>query len=235
MGEKGGRMARGRRVDVGGEIYHALNRANFRSRLFKRDGHYRDFLGIVERALAFVPMRILAYCLMPNHWHLVLQPRADGDLGRFLQRITMTHTQRYHAQNQTVGYGHIYQGRYKSLLVESDRHFLALVRYVERNARRAGLVQKAEEWPWSSVHVRVYGTAEQRQLLSPWPVREPRDYRRWLNQAQPREEIEKIRDAIQRNRPYGSEKWLAKTVAQYGLESTVRNPWRPGKGSEKGS
>ena len=80
-------------MDVRGEIYHVLNRANFRSRLFKTPAHYQDFLAIVEEGLTFVPMRILAYCLMPNHWHLVLQPRADGDLSKFLRRITLTHTQ----------------------------------------------------------------------------------------------------------------------------------------------
>jgi putative transposase len=119
-------------------IYHVLNRANFRSRLFRETAHYEDFLGIVEEGLNFVPMRILAYCLMPNHWHLVLYPRADGDLSKFMQRITLTHTQRYHAQTRTAGYGHIYQGRYKSLPVETGQHFLTLVRYVERNAQRAG-------------------------------------------------------------------------------------------------
>ena len=228
-------MSRVQRMDVGGEIYHALNRANFRSRLFKADAHYQDFLGIVEEVLQWVSMRILAYCLMPNHWHLVVQPRADGDLARFMQRVTMTHTQRYHARARTVGYGHLYQGRYKSLPVESDRHFLALVRYVERNAKRAALVKKAEDWPWSSVHVRLYGNAEQKKLLSPWPVPQPRDYLKWLNHSQPKEEIENIRYAIKRNRPYGSEKWVAKAVTQFGLESTLRNPWRPGKESGKGS
>ena len=228
-------MSRVRRVDVGGEIYHVLNRANFRSRLFKTDRHYQDFLGIVEEAMEFVPMRILAYCLMPNHWHLVLYPRADGDLAKFLQRVTMTHTQRYHARTRTVGYGHVYQGRYKSLLVESDAHFLTLVRYVERNAKRAALVKKAEDWPWSSVHARVYGKAEQKKILSPWPVPEPPDYRQWLNHSQAQEEIEKIHYAIKRSRPYGSEKWVPKAVARFGLESTLRNPWRPGKGSGKGS
>ena len=117
-----------RRVDVGGMIYHALNRANFRSRLFQRAAHYQDFLAILEESLKFVPMRILAYCLMPNHWHLVLYPRADGDLSKFLQRITLTHTQRYHSKTRTAGYGPVYQGRYKSLPVESDRHFLTPVR-----------------------------------------------------------------------------------------------------------
>ena len=222
-------------MDVGGAVYHVLNRANFRSRLFRAETHYRDFLAILEESLAVVPMRILAYCLMPNHWHLVLYPRADGDLSRFMQRLTLTHTQRYHARTRTIGYGHIYQGRYKSLPVERGGHFLTLVRYVERNAKRAALVAKAEDWPWSSVHVRIYGTAEQRKILSPWPVPEPPDYGKWLNHSQGKEEIEKIRYAIQRSWPYGSEKWVAKAVARFGLESTLRNPWRPAKGGQKGS
>jgi putative transposase len=217
-------------VDVGGEIYHALNRANFRSRLFRAGAHYQDFLGMVEEAWALVPMRILAYSLMPNHWHLVLHPRAEGDLARFLQRLTPTHTQRYNARTRTVGYGHLYQGRYKSLPVERDDHFLALVRYVERNAQRAALVKKAEDWPWSSAHVRLYGNEQQKQLLSPWPVASPHPYRVWLNQSQGKEEIANIRYALKRSRPYGSEKWVCKAVARFGLESTLRNPWRPGEG-----
>jgi putative transposase len=212
-------------------VYHVWNRANFRSRLFRNPSHYQAFLGIVEESRNFVPMRILAYCLMPNHWHLVLYPRADGDLARFIQRVTMTHTQRYHAKSRTVGYGHVYQGRYKSLLVESDSHFLALVRYVERNARRAGLVPRAEDWRWSSVHVRLYGSDQEKKTLSGWPVPEPPDYLKWLNHGQGKEEIAEIRRAIQRSRPYGSEKWVAKAVRRFGLGSTTRNPGRPPKGS----
>ncbi len=224
-------MGRVRRVDVGGVVYHAWNRANFRSALFKQGAHYADFLAIVKESLDFVPMRILAYCLMPNHWHLVLHPRADGDLSKFLQRITLTHTQRYHAQSRTVGYGHVYQGRYKSLPVEQDAHFLALVRYVERNAQRAGLVSRAEDWPWSSVHVRGCGKEEAGKLLSPWPVPEPPQYLQWLNRSQPKEEIEKIRFALTRSRPYGSEKWVSRAVAQFGLENTMRQRGRPRKGT----
>ena len=224
-------MGRARRVDVGGMIYHALNRANFRSRLFRETAHYEDFLGIVEESLNFVPMRILAYCLMPNHWHLVLYPRADGDLSQFLRRLTLTHTQRYHARTRTVGYGHVYQGRYKSLLVESDRHFLTLVRYVERNAKRAGLVKKAEDWPWSSAHARLGGNEKHKRLLSPWPMGEPRRYREWLNQSPGEEEIENIRSAIKKSRPYGSEQWLRKAVGRFALENTMRNRGRPRNGS----
>src|SRR5208283_4328470 len=224
-------MGRARRVDVGGMIYHALNRANFRSRLFRETAHYEDFLGILEESLNFVPMRILAYCLMPNHWHLVLYPRADGDLSQFLRRLTLTHTQRYHARMRTAGYGHVYQGRYKSLLVEPGRHFRTLVRYVERNAQRAGLVKRAEDWPWSSAHARLRGNEKHKKLLTPWPLAEPRHYREWLNRSQGKEEIEKIRYAIKRSRPYGSEKWVSRAVAQFGLENTMRSSGRPRNGS----
>ena len=224
-------MGRVSRVDAGEMVYHAWNRANFRSALFKTEKHYQDFLAIMEESLAVVPIRILAYCLMPNHWHLVLYPRAQGDLSKFMQRITLTHTQRYHARTRTVGYGHVYQGRYKSLPVEMGGHFMTLVRYVERNAKRAALVQKAEDWPWCSVHVRLYGTEEQKKLLSPWPLAEPKEYVQWLNQSQPKEEIENIRYAIKRSRPYGSEGWVSQAVAQFGLETTMRNPWRPNKGT----
>ena len=100
---------------------------------------------------------------------------------------------------------------------------------MERNAQRSGLVEKAEDWPWSSVYARLYG--DEKQLLSLWPVAEPKDYVPWLNHPQPREEIENIRCAIKRSRPYGSEAWVSKAVAQFGLENTIRNPWRPEKGT----
>jgi putative transposase len=138
---------------------------------------------------------------------------------------------RYHAKGQTLGYGHIYQGRYKSLPVEMGGHFMTLVRYVERNAKRAGLAPRAEDWPWSSVHVRLFGKAEEKQMLSPWPVLEPPDYLKWLNHSQGKEEIAEIRQAIKRSRPYGSQNWTAKAVRQFGLESTTRSRGRPQKGS----
>jgi putative transposase len=120
---------------------------------------------------------------------------------------------------------------YKSPRVESDRHFLTLVRYVERNAKRAAPLKKAEDWPSCSAHARLRGNAKQKKLLSPSPLAEPRHYREWLNQSQGEEEIENIRYAIKKSRPYGSEEWVAKAVAQFGLENTTRNRGRPRNGS----
>lgn len=224
-------MGRVTRLDVGNLVYHVLNRANFRSKLFSKDKHYQGFLDILKEAMDFVPMRILAYCLMPNHWHLVLYPRQDGDLSKFMQRVTLTHTQRYHATTNTIGYGHIYQGRYKSFPVQKDDHFLILARYVERNAKRASLVKKAEDWKWSSAHARLYGSEEQKKILSSWPVEKPDDYLDWINQPQPKEEIENISYALKRSRPYGSANWISATVKKFDLENTLRDPWRPKKGT----
>jgi putative transposase len=115
--------------------------------------------------------------------------------------------------------------------VEPGQPFLTLVRYVERNAKRAALVKRAEEWPWCSAYARVHGTPKERKLLSPWPVAEPDHYLRWLNQAQGKEEIENLRYALKRSRPYGSEEWVSRAVAQFNLENTLRNPGRPKNGT----
>ena len=224
-------MGRAYRVDVGDTVYHVINRANFRSKLFTASTPYGAFLDILVEALEVVPMRIVAYCLMPNHWHLILYPKRAGDLSRFMQRVTLTHTQRYHAKTKTAGYGHIYQGRYKSIPVQQDKYFWILVRYVERNAKRAGLVNRAEDWPWSSLHTRLHETAQHKKLLSPWPVEEPANYVAWVNQAEPKEDISAIRYAIKRNRPYGSDQWVGAAVKKFGLQSTMRDPWRPKKGT----
>ncbi len=121
-------------------------------------------------------MRLLAYCLMPNHFHLLLWPREDGDLSQFMRWLTVTHTQRWHAHHRTAGTGHLYQGRFKSFPVESDDNFLTVCRYVERNAVRANLVERAEDWRWGSLSARRAKADEERPQLAPWPIARPRDW-----------------------------------------------------------
>jgi putative transposase len=105
-------MGRPLRIAPGGLVYHVLNRANGRQRLFDDDGDYDAFERVLAPACERVSMRLLAYCVMPNHWHLVVWPQHDGDLSRFMSWVTLTHTQRWHAYRQTVGTGHLYQGRF---------------------------------------------------------------------------------------------------------------------------
>ena len=106
-----------------------------------------------------LPMRVLAWCVMSNHWHLVLWPRGDGDLSEFMRWLTVTHTQRWHAAHHTSGTGPLYQGRFKSFPIQEDDHLLTVLRYVERNPLRANLVKRADEWRWSSLWHRVHGAA----------------------------------------------------------------------------
>jgi len=215
-------MGRAKRIDLGDYVYHIINRANARMPIFFEEKDYLLFEDILREGVKKYDMRLLAYHLMPNHFHLVLYPKIEGDIQKFMQWITLTHTQRWHAHYKSIGYGHLYQGRYRSFPVQRDEHFLQLVRYVERNAKRAALVQKAQDWSWSSLNRREFGTEEQKKLLSTWPVAPDKDYLQWVNEPQPKEEVEVIRYAIQRGRPYGNDIWLAKTVQRLGLETTVR-------------
>lgn len=207
-------------------VYHVINRANGRMTIFRKDKDYEAFEKILVEAKKKYPMRIVAYCLMPNHWHLMLYPQGNDDLSNFMRWITLTHTQRWHAHYRNIGSGHLYQGRYKSFPVQKDEYFLQLVRYVERNAKRAALVKRAENWRWSSLYHREHNTKQQ-HILNAWPVKPDHDYLKWVNTPQPKEEIETIRYHIQRGRPYGQETWMQKTAKQLGLESTFRNRGRP--------
>jgi putative transposase len=206
-------------------VFHALNRGVGRMKIFSKDQDYVAFEEAVEETRHLCPMRILAFCLMPNHWHFVLWPEHDGDLSAFLQRLTNTHTQRWQRAHNRVGYGHLYQGRFKSFPVESDDHFYAVARYVERNALRANLVERAENWRWGSLWRRVHEVRS--PFLEAWPLPEPGEWRKWVNQPQTEAEVEAIRRCVQRGSPFGGETWVEQTARALGLESTLRPRGRP--------
>lgn len=220
-------MPRVKRTDVGEYVYHVINRANARVQIFDNNNDYQLFENILEEAVEKFDMRFLSYCIMPNHWHLVLYPKNDGDLARFMGWLTNTHTRRWHTEKGTIGQGHLYQGRYKSFLCQDDNHFLTLARYVERNAKKANLVEKAEDWRWSSVWRRENRTIEKKQFLSTWPVSAPKDYLNWLNQAQTIEEEEAIERSITKGNPYGGDGWVDSVVKKFGLGQTLRIIGRP--------
>jgi putative transposase len=195
--------------------------------LFDKDGDYQAFERVLQAALVKHPTRLLSYCLMPNHWHLVLWPRRDGELTAFVRWLTHTHTMRWHAHYHTGGTGHLYQGRYKAFPVEGDDHLYAVLRYVERNPLRANLVRKAEAWRWSSLWQRLHEGALLRELLHPWPVPEPADWLAWVQAAQTEAELEALRRSVVRGSPFGTPAWQQRTVKRLGLEWTVRPRGRP--------
>jgi putative transposase len=224
-------MGRPKRAARGGLIYHVLNRANARMGIFKKDADYEAFERIVADAVERTEMRILAYCLMPNHWHFVLWPRSDGDLSAFTAWMTLTHTQRWHAHRHSAGSGHVYQGRFKSFPVQQDEHLQTVCRYVERNALRAGLVGRAEQWRFGSLWRWRYGSAEEKRLLSVWPIPRLAGWVDHVNAPLTEAELAAIRQSIRRGRPYGDPRWIKTTVRRLGLETTLRPRGRPKKGS----
>jgi len=222
-------MPRIARIDVGGYVYHVLNRANARVQIFDTDKDYEQFETILKEAVEKYNMRLLAYCIMPNHWHLVLYPHAGGDMKLFMGWLTNTHTRRWHTEKKMIGHGHLYQGRYKSFICQTDGHFLTLVRYVERNAKKANLVRKAESWKWSSVWRREYGTLEQKKMLSEWPVQMPKNYLHILNEPQAEGEEQVLTQSTEKGTPFGNDRFVKHTVKKFGLEQTLRSVGRPKK------
>lgn len=212
------------RVGTAGIVFHVLNRGVRKLRLFDRPGDYRAFLKVFCEAQERIPMRCLAYCLMPNHFHLVLWPRTDSELSAFMAWLTATHSKRWHAYRQTAGTGHVYQGRYKAFPVSSDTHFLRLCRYVERNALRAGLVARAENWPWSSVAQRAGRPSL--VSLTEWPVARPPDWSDLVQLDVP-EETQELRQAVSRGAPYGPEDWRVQIASQLQMKSSLAPVGRP--------
>lgn len=148
-------MARRLRDVPPNSVVHVVNRGVERRRLFERPSDYEQFLELVDRTLARRTMRVLAYALMPNHWHMVLWPSDTADLSKFLHNLTTAHAARFRYMSGTSGLGHVYQGRYHSAVVDSDVRYVRTLRYVEANPARAAFVRRAEDWPWTSLTERL--------------------------------------------------------------------------------
>ena len=216
-------MPRTARASVGEICYHVINRGNARQDVFRKKGDYHAFVDMLGQASERIRMRLLAYCVMPNHFHLALWPYLDGDLGKWMQWLLTAHVRRYHQHYKTSG--HIWQGRFKAFPVEHDDHFLTVVRYIERNPVRAALVSRAEEWPWSSLQPRE--STQPTNFMHPLPLERPSDWVAWVNQPQTDAELEAVRHSVNRGTPYGSPDWVVRTAIQLGLEASLRPRGRP--------
>ncbi len=196
-------------------------------RLFHKAGDYEAFERVLAEGLERYPVELLTYCVMPNHWHLVVRPSTGQALGRWMGWVGVTHVRRHHEHYHTRGGGHLYQGRFKSFPVAEDDYFLALCRYVEGNPLRAGLVERAEEWRWSGLWRRLNGSGD--LPLTAWPVERPRNWLARVNRELHGEQIEQIRISVQRGRPLGPGKWVRRIADRLGLSYTLRGPGRPRK------
>jgi putative transposase len=200
------------RLNVAEFIFHVFNRVIEGRLLLDLPTDFDVFCDIFRRTAHDYPVQILAYALMPTHWHLVLWPREDGSLSAFMHKLTMCHAKTWREMHESTGRGAVYQGRFKAVPIQRDGHLLRTLRYVERNPVRAGLVQRAEDWEWSSASRSASDWS--RPALAGWPVERPAGWSELLNEPESPDALEEIRHAVRKELPIGNLLWSAVTSAR---------------------
>ena len=216
------RIARGL---VDGFVYHVLNRGNGGQKVFHKDQDYEAFIDLMKKAKARYAVKIFAYCLMPNHFHMVVVPIQAEELNKGMQWLMTSHVRRYHRRYGTSG--HIWQGRFKSFIIQEDNHLLTVLRYVEGNPVRAGLVNSATDWLWSS-HREAIGERS-RLLVDEIPIELPQGWNIYVDEPLTEKELEGLHQSVNRQSPYGTSMWQIQVSKELGLESTLRPRGRPKK------
>jgi putative transposase len=218
-------MPRTARAVVADYCYLLINRGNKKACVFHERADYEQFLALIARAQERLHLPILAACLMSNHVHLVVRPAQAQDLAKWTHWVFTTHVRWYHAKYASTG--RVWQGRYKAFVTQGDHHLLTVMRYVERNALRANLVERAEDWEWGSLAWRRAVTTPV-EVTAP-PVALPSYWRHLVNEPQTAAELEAIRNCVNRQRPFGSEEWVRAQAANFGMEAAMQPLGRPRK------
>ena len=161
-------MPRRPRAVFAAGFFHVINRSIGKRPIFVNPRDYRAFLAVLNEGLQRHPTRLISYCVLANHWHLVVGPVGTNQLSQLMQWVGATHAQRWHRHRNTVGQGPVYQARFKSHSIEADAHLVRVCRYVERNALSAGLVRRAQDWPWCSLSERLLSTSSLPLVVTPF-------------------------------------------------------------------
>jgi putative transposase len=216
-----------------GLIYHVLNRSNNRQTVFHKDEDFAAFLQALAELKERKPFALYGYCLMSNHFHLLLRPRG-ASISRIMQSVTVSHTQRYHRHYQSGG--HVWQGRFKSPVVQNDEHLLCVLRYIEANPLRAGLVRRAGDYPWSSFGVHGLGAASELvdplvtyENIAPYAKVRQRHWAAMVHEPLDEATLARIRRSAATGLPFGRERWVERLATRLDLDLTIRPRGRPRK------
>jgi putative transposase len=216
-----------------GLIYHVINRGNNRQDVFHKPADFQAFLTALADLKERMPFELYGYCLLNNHFHLLLRPKGPT-ISRIMQSLLVSHTQRYHRHYRSGG--HVWQGRFKSPVIQNDEHLLTVLRYIEANPLRAALVMRAEEYPWSSY--RAHGLGEADELidrlitydeLSPRPSERARKWAEKVHRPLDKAVLDAIRRSNATGLPYGDEAWTKRLAKRLELDLTIRPRGRPRK------
>jgi putative transposase len=195
-------MPRRSRVVLPDAFYHVVNRGSLRARLFYGPGDYRAFVRLLAETVDKFDLPLMSYCVMPNHWHLVLKPTHAQHLSKSMHWLTCTHAHRWCHTHERNGPGPLYQGRFRAIHVQPDAHLVRACRYVERNALKAEIVERAEDWPWCSASQRVRTCSRPRLESLPFLTSES-----WLRCLNESSDDSAFAEAVRKNRPFGDEQW----------------------------
>lgn len=208
------RLARGL---AGGEIYHIINRGNKKAKVFHNDADYEKFIDLVQEAKKITNVKIYSFVLMPNHFHFIVEPLGAEDLSKYMQWLLTSYVRYYNKTYQTTG--HLWQGRYKSFIVQRDNYFLNLLMYIEQNPRRARLKQ----WKY------VASNSKFNEFIDTLPVELPSNWQELKEETLNKKDKDKIANAIQRQSPYGKDTWVQEIAKKYDILSTINPRGRPKK------
>jgi putative transposase len=218
-------MARVKRCLAEGLAYHVINRGNGKQIIFHRDQDFYAFIRLMREAKKHYPLNIYAYCLMPNHFHLVLMPDQPDNLSKWMHWLMTIHARRYHYFYKTSG--HLWQSRFKSFIIQNDEHLITVLRYVEGNPFRGKLVLSSKDWLWSSHRERI--GKESGNILDTLPIRLPSNWTDYVDEHLECVELENLRQSVNRQAPFGDIGWQKKISQQLGSEQTLKPRGRPKK------
>ena len=219
-------MARLPRVVVPGYPHHVIQRGNRRQATFFCDKDYRAYIKLIAAAKGDAGVSILAYCLMPNHVHIVAVPETTESLADLFKEAHRRYTRRINLREDWRG--HLWQERFHSYVMD-ETHLVAAVRYIELNPVRAGLCKQPDDWHWSSVHAHL--AARDDTLTNTGPMLERiSNWRSYLSCANSDETLQKLRQHAHTGRPLGSDEFIANLEA---ISGRLLRPKKPGRKRKK--
>ncbi len=223
-------MPRLARSCLQGGLHHVLNRGNHRQTLFHGPDDFAQFIELMAEGQRRHGIDLWGYCLMSNHWHVVVEVSRVEKLSRWLHWVCNRHVRLFHRGRRDLGGGHIYQGRYKAFPIQDEGHLHQVLRYVEANPVRAGLVPRGRDWPWSSLsrqEIKRGLIALTRPRLQPW--RRDESWEKAVDTPLEAEALDALRQSVLRGTPYGSADWVRHVINENGMETTQRPRGRPAK------